>query len=372
MKIKYDILCQEMNTIQGVFNKTAGNNAKVVYFHDNNIIGYSPLMMCKSKLDVEEEFFNCSLSFDSLSKILAGFSNLFFTKVEEVEINQVGSAIKITIHEMPKDDKPETKSFAKTSEFILDNIPVAQSIIETFNREIPENSESVTSEEFDKYIKTLYPLLSNDASGSGAGKLNFAEDYVFFLSNMFSSFVKNTLPDSFKDVEISQSGLSLIKKIFERIEVLNVGKDNGYLVISSLDESLCCFIRINKVTFKYAKIIEAMKKEKGIVLNRKYFREVLNRLSNFSEQVVVKYSNEEIFVDAKHFNQNVPLINTKGDLTNLGFSANTNILNKLIIGQDDLMSSDVFFYFITRDRNISLYLSDSTGEWLSVTTVMSA
>lgn len=372
MKIKYDSLVQELNTIQGVFVKSTSATAKVVYFHDNHIIGFSPLMMCKSKLEVEEDFLNCSVSFDALNKVLMGYSNLYFTKVNEVEITQIGNAIKITIHEEPKDDNPDAKSYAKTSEFILDNVPVAQSVVDNFKREIPENSESVSDEEMNKYMKTLYPLLSNDASGSGAGKLNFAEDYVFFLSNTFSSFVKNDLPESLHDVEISQSGLALIKKFYERIEVLNIGKSDGYLVVSSIDESLSCFIRVNKVTFRYNKLVEGLVKDTGIVLNRKYFREVLNRLGNFSEQVVVKYENEEIFVDAKTFNQNVPLVNHKGNLEGLGFVANTNIFNKIIIGSDDLMSADVFLYFIDKGRNISLYLSDSTGEWFSVTTIMSA
>lgn len=371
MKIKYDSLVQELGTIQGVFAKSTSATSKVVYFNDGYVIGFSPLMMCKSKIEFEDEFLNCSISFDALNKVLSGYSNLYFTKVNEVEISQVGKAIKITIHEEPKEDNPDAKSYAKTSEFILDNVPVAQSVVDNFKREIPENSESVSDEEMGKYMKTLFPLLSNDASGSGAGKLNFAEDYVFFLSNTFSSFVKNELPESMRDVEISQSGLTLIKKFYERMEVLNIGKQEGYLVVSSIDETLSCFIRINKVTFRYNKIVEGMSKEKGIVLNRKYFREVLNRLSNFSEQVVVKYDNDEIFVDAKTFNQNVPLINSKGDLRGLGFVANTNIFNKIIIGSDDLMSADVFLYFIDKGRNISLYLSDSTGEWFSVTTIMS-
>ena len=372
MKIKYSTLVQELNTIQGVFTKSTSATSKVVYFYDGQVIGFSPLMMCKSKIDVEGDFLNCSVLFDTLYKVLTGYSNLYFTKVNEVDIEEVGKAIKITIKEEPKEDFPDASSYAKTSVFILDNVPVAQSLIDNFNRSIPEESVSVSEDEINKYMRTLYPLLSNDESGSGVGKLNFAKDYVFFLSNTFSSFVKNDLPESLRDVEISQSGLSLIKKLYERSEVQNIGKSDGYLVVSSLDETLCCFIRVNKVTFRYNKLVEGMSKDKGIVLNRKYFREVLSRLGNFSEQVVMKYDKGEVYVDAKTFNQDIPMVNSKGDLENLGFIANTNIFNKIIIGSDDIMPAEVFLYFIDKGRNISLYISDSTGEWFSVTTVMSA
>lgn len=372
MKVSYSDLVKELGVIQATFSKASGSNARVVYFQDGNIIGFSPLMMCRSKLEVEDEFLNCAISFDALSKIVQGYSNLSYTCVNMVDISKVGNALKVTVHEDPKNGNQEFESYAKTSEFFLDNVPVAQSILETFKRGIPEDSEVVSVEEFGKYMKTLYPLLSNDESGSGAGKLNFADDYVFFLSNTFTSFVKNTLPKSLKDVEISQSGLSLINKLYSRFEMLSFGKEDGYLVVSSPDESSSCFIRINKVTFRYKKIVEGMNKEKGFVLNRKYFREVLGRLSNFSEQVVLKYDNEEVFVDAKTFNQGVPLVNSKGDLKDFGFVANTNILGKIIIGQDESMESDVFIYTVEKGRNISLYLSDSTGEWFSMTTVMSA
>lgn len=368
MLVNYDSLVNEMEVMQGVFVK-GSSGAKNIYFHDGKLIAFSPLIMCKTAIEYSDEFINCCLSFDALNKVISGYSTLFYTKVSGVLFEQVGNAIKLTIHEEPKEEG--YSSYAKVSTFFLDNIPTAQNALDNFNKEVPEDSEMVSGEEMEKYTKTLFPLLSNDASG-GAGKLSFADDYVFFLSNTFSSFVKNDLPDSLKNLEISQSGLSLIRKFFDRYESLQFGKDEGYLVVSSIDESLICNIRVNKLTFKHDKFVSGLCKDKGFVVNRRYFREVLNRLSNFSEQVTVKCGNGEIFVDAKTFNQDVPLVAERGDINELGFVANTNIFGKIILGSDDLMSEDAYVYLIDKGRNISVYITDSSGEWFSVTTIMKA
>lgn len=365
MKIKFESLKNALNLVQGVFPKVA--NSKQVYLHEGYLIAFFPLMTCKVKLDFEGEFFNCSLSYDTLTKIVNGYQNLYYTKVDEISLEQEAKGIKLEITEIPKEDKDS--SFGKTSKFVLDNLPSAQSVIDSFNKELPNEIFTIDKDEMNKVFKTLSPLLSNGTDSSG--KLSFSDEYIFFLSNTVSSFLKNNLPESFKGIELSYQAIAQLKRYFDNFDYLNVSKEDGSLVIISPDESVVSYIRFNGLTFQSNKIIEGFKKEKGIVLDRHYLRETLNRLSGFSDQANIKVEDTGLVIEDKNFNQNLPIFKSKGEVAGLGFLININVFNKIILGDDNLMPNEAFLYFVENGRTINLYISDESGEWFSVTAIRS-
>ena len=68
-----------------------------------------------------------------------------------------------------------------------------------------------------------------------------------------------------------------------------------------------------------------------------------------------------MFFSRKYLWKNVNL--TAG----INFKVSIPIMTSLILGSDDVFSSDLFIYFVETTRSYIVYIQDSTGTWFSST-----
>lgn len=362
MRVNYNELREVLKTLQGVFDKNESDGIKDIHFSDGYAMSQGALRMIKVKLNHEGEFLNFSLKIADLEKALAGFANAFYTVVEYVEFELLDNAVKMLVKEVAIEE--ENSRFNNESTFVLNNVAQISKIIDNFNREVPENEGELTEEDFNIYSKTLVPLVS---AGTGIqGKLNFGEEYVYFISSTINAFVKNTLPTQMTGIEINFNGLSLIKRLFELNEVYNVSQVEGYLVLWTEDKSVVSFIRSNKVAIDPQTIINGFSKDNGVVVDRRYFKEVLTRINNIGEtNASLKIENDWMHVISAKFKQEMPLVAQKGEVEGLSFNVNS-ILEKTLLGADDVMAPEVRLYFREQGRMYNVYVTDSSGAWFTV------
>ena len=370
MRVKYDSLNEGLKTISYAFDKKSGDKMKVLFFHDGYIVAKSPFALCKVKVEFEEDFVNCAVMFETLQKIVNGYSSLLYTRVEYVDISLDNDTILVEVSEVPVED--ELSKFGKVSSFRLPNKPTPEKMLSYFEKELPNESDKISRDDMNKYISTLYPLVS-DATKDASSVLSFSEDYVFFMSSINSAFVKNTLPEVMHDVEISSTGLNLFKRYFELYEFLDVVKQDKELLIFSEDGGLVSSIVVKKVSMQSKRITDSFNTDRGVEVDRRYFHEVLNRLAMFDVQTSITVLNEDLVVISDNYTQNIPIsvddngkLLKRGNIDGVSFKVNTGILSKLFLGQDSLMSSKSRIYFIPKgSAAMELFVTDSSGEWMS-------
>ena len=78
-----------------------------------------------------------------------------------------------------------------------------------------------------------------------------------------------------------------------------------------------------------------------------------------------------MFVNNSNFNQTIPL-NNKKDADGVSFNISIPVLEKTILGKDEVFTNDLFIYFVDTARGYLVFLSDSTGAWFSSTQVTKA
>lgn len=381
MKISVDF--NELSKVLGYVNtvladKSVDDKVKNVIFLVNDssvtVVGYNQITFSRTVLenatleDIQDSW-EFQIKASELNKIMSAYSNLSKTSVSSLDIETSGVRIRITIHETP--NKEEDAKLAKDSVFEVENAPIIAKVLTDVKTEYPEESEEMVSTDLLVYISSLMPLMSNDSANSNASKLNFAEDYVFTMSSSSSAFLQNKLPDNFKNITLGYSSVSFIKKICENVESVSVAKTDMYLCISAGNTQ--AFMRYKPIKINYKVYVEKKSKERGIVVDRLYLKDVLRRLLSTSiDGKILISSNENMTVANEVFQQEVPLNGCKENTEGIGFKISIPILSSLILGSDDLFSGDLFIYFVETVRGYIIYIQDKTGHWFSSTQVVKA
>ena len=334
-----------------------------------NAFIFSRTTLSESSIDLEgAEKWSFQVKAADINRIVSSFSSLYRTKVSTLDFSADGVRIKLTVHEEPKDG--ESERLAQDSSFYLENAPIIKKIEDEIYMLFPEEGDSVAAGDLLLYLDTLFPLVSNDKASVIGSKFNFADDYVFVINGSMSAFMPNKLPDSFKGLSISYSSASFVKKLTEKADLVNVARMEKYLCIQ--EGATDAFIRLQKVTANYKVYISKFAKDKGIVIDRLYFRDVLKRMSAIEANGVVEViSGEEgyeLSVSNSNFNQMIPINNAK-NIENVKFSVSVPIWEKTILGKDDVFTGDVFIYFVDTQRGYIIFMSDKTGAWMSNTQV---
>lgn len=312
-----------------------------------------------------EEGWYFQIKASELSKIMSSYSNLYKTKVEQIDIEDNNVRTKITVHEIPIDEEKDAK-LAQNSVFEVENAPILPKILSDIKSEFPEESNSVVCSELLFYLSSLLPLMSNDSANSTASKLNFAEDYVFTLNSSCSAFIKNQLPEEFKGITLGYSSVGFLKKLCEGTDFISVARDKIYLCIESGNTQ--AFMRFKPIKINYKSYVQKKSKEKGIVIDRLYMKDVLRRMGSISVDGKMHIDSENsLIVMNDVFQQEVPLERCKTGTVGLSFKISIPIMNSLIIGNDEVLSSELFIYFVETTRSYIIYLQDKSGTWFSST-----
>ena len=296
---------------------------------------------------------------------MSAFSNLYKTKVEKIDFEDDNVRIKITVHEVPLDAEKDYK-LAQDSIFEVENAPILAKILKDIKTEFPSECNGVVSSDVLLYLSSLLPLMSNDNSNSTASKLNFAEDYIFTINSSCSAFFQNKLPEEFKGITLGYSSVGFLKKLCEGTDMVSVAKTDLYLCIESGQTQ--AFMRYKPIKINYRNYITKKSKEKGIVIDRLYLKDVLKRMCSISSDGKMSIANAEFLsVMNDVFQQEVPLENCKEGTSGISFKVSIPILNSLILGSDDLFSSNLFVYFVETARSYIIYIQDKSGAWFSST-----
>lgn len=375
MKVVFDF--DELSSVLGYVNliladKSVEDSVKnIIFLVDDGkvtVVGYNPLTFSRTVLEKTEvsgvvgnwEF---QLKASELNKIFQSYSSLYKTVVHKISMEDDGVRIKVTVHEEPIDVEKDSK-LAQDCTFEAENRPILSKVLSDVKTEFPEITGVVGSGELLLYLSSLLPLMSNDSANSTASKLNFAEDYVFTLSSSTSAFFKNKLPESYKGISLGYSSVGFMKKVCESSEEMSLARTDNYLCIQSGNTQ--AFMRYKPIKINYKAWVEKKSKEKGIVIDRLYLKDVLRRMNSTSaEGLIVVADKNTLVVSNEVFRQEVPLENCKDGTEGVKFKVSIPILMSLILGGDDFTAESLYIYFVETNRGYNLYFQDRTGAWFS-------
>lgn len=363
------------NTILG--DKSVDEKLKNVIFMVNStdetvrVVSYNAYTFSRTELEkatVEDctSDWEFQVKASDLNKIISSFSSMYKTEVNTIDFEDDGVKIKLTVHEVPKEGNDER--LAQDSIFHLENAPILKNISNDIHMDFPEDDELLSSGDLLLYLDSLFPLLSNDSASSMGSKINFADDYVFVITSAMSAFMQNKLPDAFKSITITYSSVNFLKKLCENVEDLGVAKLEKYICIKSGNTE--AFMKFQRVKVNYKMYIDKRDTTNGVVIDRLYLKDVLKRMGNTSPDGKVFITDgNELRVENASFQQSIPLNNSKGNVEGVGFNISVPVLEKIIVGRDDVFTEDVFLYLVETPRGYIIYLSDKTGSWFANTQV---
>ena len=380
--VKYDSLVNSLGFANAILSdKSVDDKMKNIIFMVEKdrvrVSGYNAFTFSRTDVDFidveleESEGMDSGIELfqvkqDSLNKVLSSFSSLSKTKVNKVQFSYEGVRVKVEVFE--EAIKEEDSRLSQVSDFMIENVPLLSNIKKDILQVFPELTDMVPSAELGLYIDSLLPVMNNDSAGTNASKINFAEDYVFVFTSLMSGFVKNKLPDSFKDFTLSYSSISFLKKLTDSSESIMVAKIDKYLCVQGGNTE--AYIRYQNVRMTYKPFIERMSKEKGISIDRLYLKDVLKRMGNMAPDGKMTINSDSLEVTNGNFSQAIPLNKVKPGTEGISFNVSIKRLSDAIIGRDDVFSGDLFIYFVPLSRSYSVYISDRTGSWLSNTQVV--
>lgn len=376
MKITFDF--EELNRVLAyvytiLSDKSVDEKVKNVIFVAKEdtvtVVGYNQVTFSRTVLDkatlegIPNEGWEFQVKSSELNKIMSSYSSLFKTRVETMDIEDSGVRTKITIHEIPIDAEKDVR-LAQDSVFEVENAPILAKVLTDIKTEFPDEVSPIPSGDLLLYISSLMPLMANDGANSTASKLNFADDYVFSMSSSCSAFFKNNLPSEFKGITLGYSSVSFLKKLCEGTDMVSTARTKAYLCIEAGNTQ--AFMRFKPIKINYRAYVDKRSKEKGIVVDRFYMKDVLRRMGNISPDGKMLVANKDSLVVMNEvFQQDVPLENCKGGTEGINFKISIPILSSLILGSDEVFSSNLYIYFVETARSYMLYIQDKSGVWFS-------
>lgn len=376
--MKISLSFEELSSMLGYCNiilgdKSVDDKQKNIIFMVKEdgvrVIAYSPYTFVRCSFEKEPEVsldgkseWVFQVKAAELNRIVTAFSSLYKTKVNSVDFEPDGVRIKMVVHEEAKEEADA--SFAQDSVFKFETSPIMEKALVEISTEFPEEVDMLSSGELQFFLDALYPLLSSDGIGS---KINFAKDYAFVVNGAMSAFIENKLPDSFKGLSIPYSSVGFLKRVTEKSEMVGVAKKGRYLCVQ--EGNLEAFIMFQPVKVKYDMYLKKRSNDKGFVVDRLYLKDVLRRMGNLGVDGKMYVQDDgSLYVCNDNFNQVIPL-NKVRDAYGIQFSTAVQVLEKSILGKDDVLGSELFMYFVDTQRGYVLYVSDKTGAWFTNTQV---
>lgn len=373
--LDYNTLTYLLDNATSVTSDSALKDAdKTIFFLVNND-GESIAVAKNSDLFIRVKFTpelvkeagNVQLNSSELSKILGTFSSLSRTRVESVEFKVNNSKVQVIVHEVALDEGYE--EFAGDTSYSLDSIKIKEKTLEDISVEFDdENAVDVDSMELDIVLSTLMPIMDSK-KGLNNNQIHFASDQIFVMDNRSQVFYKNILPEVFGNSAFRYTSVAYMRKIIQTSNHLRVVISGNKFAIRSENGEIEAYINQLGVRFNYKPTLEGITKENGIVLDRAFLKDIIRRLSIMGSDPKVSIQEDGVHITTESFSRVIPIMNSKGNVEGIEFKVNSSILSSMIIGDDSVMSNDLFLYFERATRGIQLTISDDSGAFLSNTRV---
>ena len=308
-----------------------------------------------------------------LLAFLNAFKSVRRTKVDHIEITTVQNKVKLEVIESDLDTGNEHRSH-----WLFDNLPVKQGALKAISIEKPED-EAVT-EESDKILMYTSMLLPIMQSGNTMySNMVFGNDAVIAFHPSMTVLCQNALCEAFKGITLSYRAISFLKAVIGQLGgFVSIVKTKQHLVFFS--EGIEAFIKYDQRVPSYDKYKERIVRERGIVFDRLYFKDVLRRLnSSDAVEFILDCQSGSLAIRNTRFEQNIPILHAER-LDELGervsFKILPDVLEKAIIGDDavftdDTGSSEVSLFINPIKGGCSLIFADSSNSWYTLITTKS-
>jgi len=318
--------------------------------------------------ELVKEAGNVQVNSSELSKILGTFSNLSRTRVESIEFKVHKSKVQVIVHESALDE--EYQDFAGDTSYSLDSINIKEKTLQDISIEFDdENAVDVDSMELDIVLSTLLPIMDSK-KGLNNNQIHFASDQIFVMDNRSQIFYKNILPEVFSNSSFRYTSVAYMRKLIQTSNHLRVVISGNKFAIRSESGEVEAYINQLGVRFNYKPTLEKITKENGIILDRAFLKDIIRRLSIMGSDPKVSIQEDGVHITTESFSRVIPISNSKGNVEGMEFKVNSSLLASMIIGDDSVMSNNLFLYLEpVKPRGIQLTISDDSGAFLSNTKV---
>ena len=318
--------------------------------------------------ELVKEAGNVQVNSSELSKILGTFSNLSRTRVESIEFKVHKSKVQVIVHESALDE--EYQDFAGDTSYSLDSINIKEKTLQDISVEFDdENAVDVDSMGLDIVLSTLLPIMDSK-KGLNNNQIHFASDQIFVMDNRSQIFYKNILPEVFSNSSFRYTSVAYMRKLIQTSNHLRVVISGNKFAIRSESGEVEAYINQLGVRFNYKPTLEKITKENGIILDRAFLKDIIRRLSIMGSDPKVSIQEDGVHITTESFSRVIPISNSKGNVEGMEFKVNSSLLASMIIGDDSVMSNNLFLYLEpVKPRGIQLTISDDSGAFLSNTKV---
>ena len=318
--------------------------------------------------ELVKEAGNVQVNSSELSKILGTFSNLSRTRVESIEFKVHKSKVQVIVHESALDE--DYQDFAGDTSYSLDSINIKEKTLQDISVEFDdENAVDVDSMELDIVLSTLLPIMDSK-KGLNNNQIHFASDQIFVMDNRSQIFYKNILPEVFSNSSFRYTSVAYMRKLIQTSNHLRVVISGNKFAIRSESGEVEAYINQLGVRFNYKPTLEKITKENGIILDRAFLKDIIRRLSIMGSDPKVSIQEDGVHITTESFSRVIPISNSKGYVEGMEFKVNSSLLASMIIGDDSVMSNNLFLYLEpVKPRGIQLTISDDSGAFLSNTKV---
>jgi len=318
--------------------------------------------------ELVKEAGNVQVNSSELSKILGTFSNLSRTRVESIEFKVHKSKVQVIVHESALDE--DYQDFAGDTSYSLDSINIKEKTLQDISVEFDdENAVDVDSMELDIVLSTLLPIMDSK-KGLNNNQIHFASDQIFVMDNRSQIFYKNILPEVFSNSSFRYTSVAYMRKLIQTSNHLRVVISGNKFAIRSESGEVEAYINQLGVRFNYKPTLEKITKENGIILDRAFLKDIIRRLSIMGSDPKVSIQEDGVHITTESFSRVIPISNSKGNVEGMEFKVNSSLLASMIIGDDSVMSNNLFLYLEpVKPRGIQLTISDDSGAFLSNTKV---
>ena len=318
--------------------------------------------------ELVKEAGNVQVNSSELSKILGTFSNLSRTRVESIEFKVHKSKVQVIVHESALDE--DYQDFAGDTSYSLDSINIKEKTLQDISVEFDdENAVDVDSMELDIVLSTLLPIMDSK-KGLNNNQIHFASDQIFVMDNRSQIFYKNILPEVFSNSSFRYTSVAYMRKLIQTSNHLRVVISGNKFAIRSESGEVEAYINQLGVRFNYKPTLEKITKENGIILDRAFLKDIIRRLSIMGSDPKVSIQEDGVHITTESFSRVIPISNSKGSVEGMEFKVNSSLLASMIIGDDSVMSNNLFLYLEpVKPRGIQLTISDDSGAFLSNTKV---
>lgn len=308
---------------------------------------------------------NIQINSSELAKILGTYTSLSRTKVDSVEFRENETRVQVIVHESDLDEEQDL--FGGVTSYSLDNIKIKDRLLDDLKLKFEEETaESVNVTELDMVLSTLIPVMDSK-KGVNNNFIHFADDVIFVMDTRCQVFYKNILPEVLHNVSLRYTSVSYMKKMSETSNHLLMVLQGNKFAVRSEDGSIEAFINYIPVRFNYKPTYEGITKANGVILDRKFLKDILRRLSTMGADATFTIKEDGVHIRTNDFSRVMPINNAKGDIMGIEFKMKTSLLSYMIVGDDSIMSSDLFLYLekATRGVGYQLSVSDDSGAFIS-------